>query len=87
MNELQKYTAKVLWYSSLEYGMPPTSVKEFETSHGSNVWMDLVFNNFSSNKPFQDCAGHLIRFYKKQIGVSEDSFILEVESEANEDEL
>lgn len=71
MNELQEYTAKVLWYSTMEYGMHPTSVKKFMRACGSNIWMDFVFNHFSSNKSFQDCAGSLIRFYKKQIGVSE----------------
>jgi hypothetical protein len=74
MNEYQKYINKVLWYVSAEYGLLHISVEEFENLENSNLWMDLVFNCFSANKSFQDCAGSLIHFYKQRSGIPADDF-------------
>lgn len=86
MNEFQEYIAKVLWYVSAEYGLAHISVKEFESFPGANVWMDLVFSNFSANKSFQNCAGSLIQFYKEQSGIAPDDFYNpEMNEELNEE--
>jgi hypothetical protein len=72
MNELHEYIKKVMWYAEMEYGIPAVSVEDFERGEHSNLLMNEIFNFFSSNQPFQNCACSLVEYMKKLMNVNDN---------------
>lgn len=71
MDEMHEYIRKVMWYAEMEYGVPAVSVEEFEQTPHSNVLMNEIFNFYSSNQPFQNCACSMVEYMKKLMKVEE----------------
>jgi len=62
---LNEYTKKVIKYIELEYGIESVSLEEFERLPYSNILMNLIFDNFIKEQPFQNCSYELVKYYKQ----------------------
>jgi hypothetical protein len=62
---LREYTKQVIKYVELEYGIESISIEEFEKLPHSNILMNLVFDYFIKEQPFQNCSYELVKYLKQ----------------------
>lgn len=65
MNELNQYIQKVIWYAEQEYEAEPITVEQFYQTPISNIMFNFVFDYYSNNKPFQNCACALMDYLRE----------------------
>ena len=65
MNELNEYIKKVIWYAEQEYEAEPITVEQFYQTSISNIMFSFVFDYYSRNISFQNCACDLIIYLRQ----------------------
>lgn len=60
---LREYTKQVIKYVELEYGIE--TIEEFEKLPHSNILMNVVFDYFIKEQPFQNCSYDLVKYLKQ----------------------
>lgn len=65
MLELNEYIKKVIWYAEQEYDAEHITVEQFYQTSVSNIMFNFVFDYYSKNAPFQNCACDLINYLRQ----------------------
>ena len=65
MNELNLYIQKVIWYAEQEYEAEPITVEQFYQTPISNIMFSFVFDYYSREIPFQNCACALVNYLRQ----------------------
>jgi hypothetical protein len=65
MLELNEYIKKVIWYAEQEYDAEPITVEQFYQTPISNIMFSFVFDYYSREIPFQNCACSLVNYLRE----------------------
>ena len=68
MLELNEYIKKVIWYAEQEYDAEPITVEQFYQTPISNIMFSFVFDYYSREIPFQNCACSLVNYLRELAG-------------------